>query len=133
MPTKYTGGSVTIDNGAVYPTVSPKATVVAKTADYTVLAADMGKIFTNSGASGTVVLTLPSAASVRGNVVGGAVLAAQIVRFLPQTGERIYLNGSGVASKYLNLPATIGVFAALYSDGTDWVVTQGNGVLTKEA
>lgn len=34
--------------------------IVAKTADYTVLAADNDKIFTNQGASGAVVFTLPT-------------------------------------------------------------------------
>ena len=58
---------------------------------------------------------------------------AQIVQVLPQTGEKIYLNGSGVATKYLNIAGVVGNFADLYCDGTDWMVINYAGVLTKEA
>jgi len=44
-------------------------TQVDKTADYTILTSDMGKMFTNVGAVGAVVLTLPPALSVLGRTI----------------------------------------------------------------
>lgn len=116
------------------PFVSPKATVVAKTADATLTAAEVhGKQITNTGASGTVVLTLPSAPTVAGQAFRVQLTAAQIVRLLPATGQKVFLGGSGVASKYLNVAGVIGNFADVYSDGVDWIVTNYSGVVTKEA
>ena len=42
---------------------STNPTVVDKTADYSILSEDSGKIFTNEGASGEIELTLPTAAA----------------------------------------------------------------------
>jgi hypothetical protein len=41
----------------------PAAPIVAKTANYTITAAESGKRFSNRGAAGTVTLTLPAANS----------------------------------------------------------------------
>ena len=84
------------------PQVNPKtATVTARTADATLNPADFNAITTNSGDNGAQVLTLPSAASTAGKSLKVAVLAAQTITLTPATGEKIFLNGSGVASKYL--------------------------------
>jgi hypothetical protein len=119
-----------------YPTVKRRgSTVLAKTADYTVTLADLKTetIISNTGASGTIVITLPSVASAKGYVLLLNVLATQIVRALPQTGEAVNYNGSAVVTKYLNIAAVIGNYATLYCDGTQWIVTDANGVVTKEA
>jgi hypothetical protein len=113
-----------------------KQTPTAKTGDFTLLAATCaggGKIYTNTGAGATVVFTLPAAADMAGSVIGLKVTAAQIVRALPVTGEKIFLHGDGVATKYLNVAATIGNYVELYSDGVDWTVEHAVGVVTKEA
>lgn len=47
---------------------SSARTVTAKTADYTVLAGDSGTIFTNGGAAGLVVFTLPDTAGCTSGV-----------------------------------------------------------------
>ena len=118
----------------LYPSISPKsAPIVTKTADYTVTAADFGSIFTNTGDTGAQVLTLPSAATVANKGIRVASLAAQTITLTPATGEKIFLNGSGVASKYCLIAGTIGNFVELYSDGTDYIVTNYSGVVTKEA
>lgn len=119
--------------GTLYPIVSPKATVEANTADATLAAANFGKIQTNTGASGTIVLTLPAASTVAGKAIKVALTVAQIVRVKPATGEKVYLTGSGVASKYLNIAGVIGNYVDIYCDGTDFLVVGGDGVLTKEA
>ena len=116
-----------------YPMTLATASQSAKTADYTVVASEMGTNFTNTGAAGTVVFTLPSAALVPNKTVKFSALAAQIVRVDPTGSEKAYLNGSGVAGKYVNIAAVIGNYADFYSDGTDWHVTYTSGVVTKEA
>ena len=115
------------------PVVAANATVTAKTTDATLALANMGTIMTNTGAAGNVVLTLPAASAVAGMAIKIQVTAAQVMRALPATGEKIFLGGDGVASKYLNIAGVIGNYADLYSDGVQWLVTGYSGVLTKEA
>lgn len=118
----------------IYPQVDRRlATVSTKTTDYTVLNADLDKIFNNTGASGTVVLTLPAVAESKGHTLSVHLLAAQIVRCLPQTGEAVNLMGSAVVTKYLNIAAVIGNYVDLYCNGSQWIVTGYSGVVTKEA
>lgn len=119
-----------------YPTVNVRtATATTKTADYTVTVADLAlpTIFNNTGDAGTMVLTLPAVARAKGKVIKVALTAAQIVRLLPQTGEAVNLNGSAVVTKYLNVAGVIGNYVECYCDGTQWVVTNYAGVVTKEA
>lgn len=119
-----------------YPTQKLATTfVLAKTADYTVTLADLQaqSIVNNAAAGGTIVLTLPAVATAKGLVLLINVLAAQIVRALPQTGEAVNYNGSAVVTKYLNIAGVIGNYAKLYCNGTQWLVTECNGVVTKEA
>jgi hypothetical protein len=118
-----------------YPAIKKRlATITAKTADYTVTVDDLKlpTIFTNAGAAGTIVFTLPSVAKAKGHVVLLNVLAAQIVRALPQTGEIVNYNGSVVVTKYLNIAGVIGNYAELFCDGVQWIVRDANGVVTKE-
>lgn len=112
--------------------VNPRtATVTAKTADFTITSLD--QIYTNTGASGTVVFTLPSVKSSQGKALTFHALAAQIIRCLPQSGQAVNLNGSAVVTKYLNIAAVIGNYVDLYCDGSQWIVTGYSGVVTKEA
>lgn len=115
------------------PQVSPKATVEANTADATLTAANFGKIQTNTGAAGTIALTLPAASGAAGLSMKVQLTAAQIVRLTPAAGEKIYLGGSGVASKYLQIAAAIGNYVDICCDGVDYLVMHYSGVLTKEA
>ena len=118
-----------------HPRANLKCTVAAKTTDYTVTVADCkaGQVFTNTGAGGTVVFTLPAVASVGECALRFKVLAVQTIEILPATGEKIFLDCDGVASKKLAMPATAGVFAEILGDGTNWIVMFTNGLLTKEA
>ena len=117
----------------VYPIVTPSTTVAAKAATATLAVSDLDKILTNTGATGTIVLTLPKATNCRGYAVKIQVTAAQIVQVDPNGTESLYLGGSGAAGKYLNIAGVIGNYADLYCDGTNWLVTYYAGVLTKEA
>jgi hypothetical protein len=135
---RLSGGSYITEKSTIafYPTMSVrKATVVTKTADYTVTVTDLNKptIFNNSGDSNNMVVTLPSVASAKGKVLRLHALAAQTMQVLPQTGEIVNYNGSVVVTKYCQLAGTIGNYIELFCDGYQWVVTQANGVVTKEA
>lgn len=69
--------------------------VAIKTADYTILTTDVGSIFTNEGATGTVVLNLPAATVTQR--YRGIVRAAFAFRFNPQDGEVITHTTAGSA------------------------------------
>ena len=125
--------SLTLNGGVVLPRLAANTAVTAKTADATLTGAELLTIITNTAATATETLTLPTAASMSGKAIKVQLTAAQIVRLLPQTGESIYLGGSGVASKYLNIAGVIGNYADLYSNGTAYLVTSYAGVLTKES
>jgi len=107
--------------------------VKANAATASIAIADFPKNNTNTGAGGTIVLTLPAAASVEGQKMRVYLTVAQIVRVDPYSTESIYLAGSGTAGKYLNIAGVIGNYCDIYSDGTYFYVTGFSGVVTKES
>ncbi len=114
--------------------VDPKKAVTAKAATATLTAAECnGTNLTNTGASGGIVLTLPAVTSAAGCAFRLYVTVAQTVTFTPASGEKVYLAGSGVASKYLLVAGVIGNTVTIYNDGVDWMVVVYTGVVTKEA
>lgn len=120
----------------LYPTMNVRrATVAAKTADYTVTITDLRKptIFNNTGAGGTITLSLPPISTAAFKVIRAHALAAQIIRLDANGTEVVNYNGSVVAGKYVQLAGVIGNFIELFCDGRQWIVTQSNGVVTKEA
>lgn len=94
---------------------------------------DFAKNNTNTGAVGEIILTLPAAAKCKEQKCRVYCTVAQDVKLTPQTGEKIYLAGSGTATKYLLIAGVIGNYAEIYCDGNSYFVTQYSGVLTKEA
>lgn len=113
--------------------IHTNTTVKANTATASIAVADFEKNNTNTGAGGTIVLTLPSASSVPEQMMRVYVTVAQIIQLDPSGTEKIYLAGSGVAGKYLNIAGTIGNYADIYCDGTSFYVIGYSGVLTKES
>ena len=115
--------------------VASNATAVDHDGDAALTIADAGKIHTNTGVdpAETITLTLPAAASFVGQALKIYLTSAEIVRLQPQTGEKIFLGGSGVASKYLNIAGVIGNYADVFCDGVQYVITDYSGVLTKQA
>lgn len=103
----------------------------ASTAD--LATTDFGKVVTNTGASNTIILTLPSAVSVAGLSIKVQITAAQIVSLSPAATEAVYLGGNGVVNKDLSIAGVIGNYADIYSDGSNYLVINYSGVLTKEA
>ena len=108
-------------------------TVKANAATATMKDYDFEKNNTNTGAGGAVVLTLPSAASLKDKKTRIQLTVAQDVTLTPASGEKIYLGGSGTASKYLLIAGVIGNYAEIFCDGAAFYVTAYSGVLTKEA
>jgi len=115
------------------PILPADAAVLNKTADYTLVVADLLKIITNTGDIDALVLGLPAAPDTAGMSLHVQLTAAQTIELLPVTLEKIFLGGDGVASKYLLIAGVIGNYAKLYCDGEKWLVFDYSGVLTKEA
>ena len=94
---------------------------VTKTAAYSIVAADNYTLFDNTGAAGTVVLTLPAIAN--GYFFGLRASAAQIIRFTSNEGGNVI--GTGLTDTSVSVTA-IGGLMAIYSNpaGTKWIVEQ---------
>lgn len=125
--------AITLTGGTLYPIVNPSTAPVAYATDTTLVAADLNKNVTNTGSSGTIVLTLPAISGTAGATLHVELTVAQIVRLLPVAGTAIALGGSAVVTKYLNIAGVIGNMVDIYSDGTRWLVVNRDGVITKEA
>ncbi len=133
-PVSFRDIDVNLLDNPIYSQVNTRtASVVTKTADYTLTNSDLNKVFNNAGDDGTLVLTLPSVKGNAGKALKVHLLAAQIVRLLPVAGQAVNLNGSAVVTKYLNIAAVIGNYVDVYCDGYQWIVTGYAGVVTKEA
>lgn len=115
------------------PKVAPEASVTAKAGSGNLAIADYGVNLTNTGAGAGIVLTLLAAASAAGMALRVYLTVAQTVTLTPQTGEKIFLGGSGVASKYLLIAGVIGNYVDVYCDGSKYLVQSYSGVVTKEA
>lgn len=115
-----------------YPLTKGSAQVIAKTADYTLnQQTDMDAILTNTGASGAIVFTLPTAKANHGVCFRVHAFAAQQISLSPQTGEAISLSGSAVVSKNLVIAGVIGNYVDIYCNGISWEAVNCNGVVTK--
>lgn len=118
------GKLVVAGNVAWYSTLS------AKTADYTVTATDaQAKVFHNTGAAGTVIFTLPTAAA--GLRVTFIVTAAQILRIFTGTTDtiRVAASASTATTGYVQA-STIGNAITLVCIGTQWVAESYVGTWT---
>lgn len=95
---------------------------VAKTAAYTIKAAQAGTIFTNAGAAGAVTFTLPTAKAGMRFVF--AVIAAQTLTIQASGGALI--NGSAANGTFAaaGTQANVGN-VEVWSDGTNWFCKAG--------
>lgn len=93
-----------------------------KTADYTVVANDNFTLFDNTGAAGTVVLTLPTIAN--GYLFGAYCKAAQVLRFTSAEGSNV-VGGGSLTNGSASVTA-IGGCIWIYSEpaGSKWMVEQ---------
>jgi hypothetical protein len=113
--TTRAGGVLPVANGG---TGMAATTVVTKTADFT-LADNEGWVINNKSGSGCTV-TLPAASSWGGRQVVFKNLQAQT---LVSASSNVAPIGSASPGTAI-LPASVGAWATLVSDGTNWVVMQ---------
>lgn len=94
---------------------------VTKTANYTIVAGDNYTLFDNTGAAGTVVLTLPAIAN--GYFFGICATVAQVLRFTSNEGSNVV--GTSATNSSVSVTAIGGVIW-IYSNaaGTKWIVEQ---------
>lgn len=109
-------------------------TIADKTTNYTALSTELGTLFTNAGAAGTVVISLPAA--VVGMQYRGLVRAAQALRFDPNGSEVIGNptagSADGGAGKYIT-SSTVGAAIHLVCVATGrWDVLSVKGTWTQE-
>lgn len=92
-----------------------------KTADYTIVASDNFTMFDNTGAGGTVVLTLPTIAN--GYLFGLRAQAAQTFRFTSSEGSNVV--GTSATNSSVSVAAIGGVIYIYSNPGaTKWIVEQ---------
>lgn len=114
MATRATGVLPIVNGG----TGVAATTVVTKTADFTL--DDTEKWVINNKSGSTCVVTLPAASSWGGRSVVFKNLQAQT---LVSASSNVAPIGSATPGTAI-LPATVGAWATLVSDGTNWVVMQ---------
>lgn len=107
LSTLTAGTGITIANTAHTITISSSAgsqTVTAQTSNYSVLAADTGTVFTTTGASGTVIFTLP--AGVTGYYYRFYIDATQTLEVLAPASNTIRLGGT-ISATAGNIQASV--------------------------
>lgn len=93
-----------------------------KTSSYTVVANDNFTLFDNTGASGTVVLTLPAIAN--GYLFGAYAMAAQVIRFTSNEGSNV-IGGGSLTNSSASVTAIGGMIWAYTNPGaTKWIIEQ---------
>lgn len=108
----------------------PKMNVVAKTANYTILSASdpSGTVFTNRGAAGTIIYTLPAPSlALAGVYYDFLTIVAQIITVATATVDTLITDADAAADS-LSTTARIGVALRVYCDGTSWIAVLASGV-----
>ena len=113
---KFYKDFVSVDNGGW-------RNIVAKTADYTVVTADHGTLFTNRGAAGTVNFTLPTTA-YKGMRFGFYVVADQTLTVTSGTADTmvVYNDATADSVSFGSAGDKIGGMFEVVGDGTGWLV-----------
>ena len=115
------GHTYAVDNDGCIQNLSGKKRTVTKTAAYTVLPADSGTLFDNTGAVGSVTFTLPTAALGSGCEYWfmGAVAAQDIVVAATTSGELVGYND--LTNDSITLASLPGTAVHVWSNGTKWL------------
>ena len=113
---KFYKDFVSVDNGGW-------RNIVAKTADYTVVTADHGTLFTNRGAAGAVNFTLPTTA-YKGMRFGCYVVADQTLTVTSGTADTmvVYNDATADSVSFGSAGDKIGGMFEVVGDGTGWLV-----------
>ena len=119
-PTANVGGLWTAIYAASASIPTSSTAPVTKTADFTVASTDQWLI--NNKAGSTCTVTLPSASSISGRVLSFQNYQAQLI--VSASSNVVPMTGAAAGTAIL--AATVGKWATLVSDGTNWVITQSN-------
>jgi hypothetical protein len=120
-----------VDGDGFIVNMAYKPRVVAKAANYTVLATESGTIFTTTGATGAVTFTLPAPAAgliytffntVDQNMTVAGAVDDKIITFNDLDADSVSFSTAG---------NKIGACVQVVSDGTSWLVMpMGSGTMT---
>ncbi len=105
------------------PNLFPWVDIVAKTADYTVTEADNNTLFTNRGAAGAVIFTLPTTAK-KGLRYGFHLVAGQNLTVTAGTADTMISFNDAAADSvaFSTVAELIGGHFEVIGDGTSWIV-----------
>lgn len=100
-------------------------TFVAKTASYTVTAADIGKTLTNRGDTDAITFTLPAVSSIyEGAEISFYCVADQDFAVAGTADELVYYNSAALTSvKFGTTSEKIGGEITAKCDGTSWLIS----------
>jgi hypothetical protein len=111
----------------VIPAIFTPESIVSYTADHTLTTPEVGSSFTNTGAAGEVIFTLP-ASPVIGYRYKFFVNAAQYLRVKANTGQTIFSGGNQTASAgYARSNARGAQLEVVAIDSTTWLVRGPTG------
>ena len=104
--------------------------VKAITADYTLSDQDWGKLITNRGAGGAVVVTMPAPGTAEGETIEFFTVANQNFTVKAAAAAQFVLFNDATASSVLvgTTNQKIGTGIRLVSDGTSWLVLPEPGI-----
>lgn len=105
-------------------------TPVAKTADYTVIPDDVGKIFTNAGAAGAVIFTLPTPKPGMWFTFIKAVVGQNLVIQAPAS---VTINNGTAAQVYKNTTSEMGTATLVGISATQYAVQAEKGTWANAA
>jgi hypothetical protein len=122
MPT-WEGRAVAVDGDGFMTNLAYKVKVVAKTAAYTVTAADSGTIFTTRGATAAVTFTLPTTATT-GLIYYFFSVADYAMTVASGTVDTMVTKNDAAADSvaYGTTSEIIGGGFMIVGDGTGWLV-----------
>lgn len=103
---------------------SPRGTITAKTTDYQVLITDNGTLFTNRGAAGTVIFTLPTIATLPSGWTCDFYQVADFTMTVAAAAGKLVVFNDAAANSITFSTASelIGNSITVISDGTSFLV-----------
>ena len=124
----YMGKTANVNSNRIIDDIAFRMNVVTKAADYTVLAAESGTLFTTSGATGGIEFTLPAAEDGLiywfVNAVDGDLKVTA-----DATNMVCYNNAAADTVSFETAAEQIGCGFEIFSDGTNWYAGPFNGLV----
>ncbi len=127
-----TNGTIKVQKNGVDVAFPDARPVTAKTANYTLTAADNGGLFTTTGATGAVTFTLPAVASSAGLHYKIVNTVDQNMTIAAAAGTMVTFNNAAATSVAWSTAGNkIGGGAEVFCDGAKWIVRPaGAGTMT---